>query len=585
MNLYPLLDNLCIQDRDTGAVTRWNRNWAQDEYVSEFHRQWNAGRPVRIIVLKARQLGISTATGGLGYGLTSVIPDFPGLIIAHEMDGSEHLLGISKRYHETSDLARLYKPKYLSRKHLAWENRSSIQVVTAKNEAATRSRTLRFVHGSECGFWDNARTLMLGLKQTVPTAPRTFIALESTANGIGNYFYDTWHKAVAGQNEYVPMFFPWWRHYEYRASWARRHYSESPSIYGEVAEQTSFAMLSHEGRLPDMTAEERNLEQMMRLGADGRGPMDSSDIMDALIWRRWAIVTLADGDLDGFHQEYPSYPEEAFIASGSNVFPFQKLLRTYDRHDGLRGRLTHDSSSRNGVRFQPDSQGPLTIFSHPSTDREWGVYFAGGDPTGTTRGDFAVIQVINRRTYEQVAVWRARCDPGSFADEMNKVGMHFNKAMLAPEVIGPGQETIGRLIQMGYPNLWRNRWADKSPGIIASTYGFPATQKTKEWYVGHLLKLVVDGDITIHDAQTFAEMRNYVTLDKGGYGNSNEEEHDDTVSALGICCLAASTEPPLPPLGTHKAPRVTPARAGREAYDPSYWEDREDEMALAGEYH
>ncbi|MDQ6374071.1 hypothetical protein, partial [Campylobacter jejuni] len=89
--------------------------------------------------------------------------------------------------------------------------------------------------------------------------------------------------------------------------------------------------------------------------------------------------------------------------------------------------------------------------------------------------------------------------------------------------------------------------------IIASTYGFPATQKTKDWYVGHLLKLVVDGDIKIHDAQTFAEMRNFVTLEGGGYGNSNEEEHDDTVSSLGICCLTASTEPPLPPHGLMSA--------------------------------
>lgn len=552
MNLYPILDELKIQHRTTGVVSPWVRNWAQEEYIAEFHRQWNANRPVRIIVLKARQLGISTATGGLMFSLGFVIPDFPSLIIAHEMDGSEHLLGISKRYWETFPYHRIYTPQYLSRKHLAWrETGSSIQVVTAKNEKAGRSRTLRGVHGSEVGFWDDASTLMLGLRQTVPQAPGTFIALESTANGVGNYFYDTWYKAVSGDSEFVPLFFPWWRHYEYRAS---------------------YIGIDATRPLTDLSEEERALQVLMRTGGDGREPMTADDVKECLWWRRWAVVNLAEHDLDQFHQEYPATPEEAFVSSGRNVFPIGKLGKCYERKQGARGWLVRDTNATNGVRFQPDVAGPLTIFSYPAADRDWGIYFVGGDPTGTTRGDRACIQVINRRTSEQVAVWHGRMDPVGMAREMAKIGYYYNRAMVTTEATGPGYSTIGALIEMDYPFIWKNRSADREPGAIASNYGFNTTSKSKDWWVGNLLKLVVDGDVTIHDPMTFDQMRNYVTLDDGGYGPASDKGYDDAVAALAITCLCSATEGPMLPYGADTGPKMTPPPSTAEAIDPSWWE-------------
>lgn len=95
MNLYPILNRLKIQDRESGLIAPWNINWAQREYIDEFHNQWNSDKPVRIIVLKARQLGISTATQGMGFALCFVMPDTQELTVAHEMDSSEHILGMT----------------------------------------------------------------------------------------------------------------------------------------------------------------------------------------------------------------------------------------------------------------------------------------------------------------------------------------------------------------------------------------------------------------------------------------------------------------------------------------------------------
>lgn len=535
MNIYPLLDQLHIQDRDTGMVTPWKRNWAQEEYVATFQEQWNLGKPVRIIVLKARQLGISTATGGIMFSLSFVRHNLNSMIVAHEMDSSEHLLGISQRYWDTFPFAPLYTPRYLSKKHLAWvETGSSIKVVTAGNSKAGRSKTIHALHASEVAFWEDPETLMLGLRQTVPNAPHTFIAMESTANGIGNYFYDQWNAAVSGDTEYIPMFFPWWRHPEYTASHMRMT-----------------------GLLSDMTEEERALT---KLGVDD----------DHLLWRRWAIPNLAGNDIHKFHQEYPSTPEEAFVSTGYNVFPIQPLSRVYERMEGRRGRLVRDSTAPNGVRFQADITGPFTMFCPPSDDLDWGRYFVGGDPTHTTRGDLACAQVINRRSYEQVGVFRGRVDPGSFAEELAKLGAFYNHATIATEVTGPGYATIGRLIEMDYPHLWRSRWADKNPGIVATTYGWQTTFKTKEWAIGFLLKAIVDADILIHDPITFTEMRDYVALEHGGYGPSSKNGNDDTVMSFAIACIASATDTPVAPYGSDRPPGrlgITPD----DAMNPDFW--------------
>lgn len=541
MNLRPLLNRLKIQDRDTGLVVPWDINWAQQEYIDEFHRQWNQKRPVRIIVLKARQLGISTATQGMGFALCFVKPYTQELTVAHEMDSSEHILGMTHRYWEEFDFHDLYTPKYASRKHIEWvETKSSIKVITAGGKGGGRSRTIRFLHASEVAFWEDAETLMGGLRQTVPNAPGTAIILESTANGVGNYFYEAWNEAVDGENEFVPLFFPWWRHPEYRGSHVRLPEAKGP-----------------------FDDEEDALRAII--------PKD--EYADRIAWRRYAIRNLARNDIHLFHQEYPATPEEAFVASGLNVFPVSHLQACYAPEPGMRGRLVRDATMRTGIRFVEDITGSLAVFRRPSKDIDWGQYMIGGDPTGTIRGDMGAMQVVNRRNGEQVATYRGRIDPMSMAEEMAKLGSFYNGAELAPETTGPGQGTIGRLIEMGYQPLFRSPWADKMPGILSNTYGWNTTFKTKEWAIGHLLKLVVDHDIVIHDATTYSELRDYVTLEGGGYGPASGKGHDDTVMSLAIAEIASAVASPLSPFGENQVTPLLPKPISAErALDADFWE-------------
>src|SRR5690606_33148673 len=123
-----------------------------------------------------------------------------------------------------------------------------------------------------------------------------------------------------------------------------------------------------------------------------------------------------------------------------NVFPLKSLMGHYEPLIGKKGKLLTIGGK---VRFIEDADGYLTLFAEPSDDKDWGVYLLGADPTHSTAGDYACIQVINRRTMEQVAVYRRKIDPVNFGKDLQALGFYFNTALIAPEKTGPGYATVG----------------------------------------------------------------------------------------------------------------------------------------------
>jgi hypothetical protein len=502
VKLLPAIKQLSIVDkslqtRRLGEVL----NWAHLELIRTVEREMALGKPVRIIILKARQMGLSTAVEAILFTMAFVLDRMRSMIIAHDIPSSQGLLGMTEFYWDTYPYHDLFTPKYRSQKHLEWiETHSSIKVQTAANTKAGRSSTLQGIHASEVAFYDKAHELMAGLLQAMPNLPETMLFLESTANGVGNYFHQTWLMAEAGQNDFIPLFFPWYKHPEYVMPVFRP--------------------------LGVLDEEERVLTRFF-----GMLGMEDGEIEQRLTWRRYVIRNDLRNDLLLFHQEYPTTPEEAFLSTGKNVFPASHLKHCYRPMEGLKGRLVNDNGT---MRFQRDIFGELTIFREPSDDTDWGRYVVSGDPTRTTEGDYAVAQVINRRTWEQVAVLRLRCDPNTFGERLMDLAKWYNMALINAEITGPGYATIAVIIKSNYPHLWQRQLADQMDGTFTTRWGWNSTAQTKPEYVGNLLKAVVDHAVTIHDAQTFHEMINYVDLGGGEYGNSVDGEFDDTVSSLGI---------------------------------------------------
>lgn len=526
VQLKPLIYELKILTKERGQKRLGDViTHAQEDFLTEVERQINENGMVRIIVLKARQLGISTIIEAILFVLSILYENYQSLIISHESESAEHILGITKRYWDTYPFRDYHVEKYSARKQLSWSDlNSNLVIATAKNTDAGRSKTLHALHASEVAMWDKPSELVGGLRQAIPSFGLTCIFYESTAKGIGNFFHQTWVDAENGQSEFVPKFYPWFNHPEYTSSFIPGH------------EQHKFALLG------DLDEDEKVLRSM---GVQA----------ERLLWRRWAIINLCGNDVDVFKEEYPSTPTEAFLTTGRNVFRLPDLLRHYFPIKPFIGYLKRVDDRQ--VEFIEHHRGPLKIYRKPSADRNWGVYQLGADPTHTTVGDAACGQVINRRTMEQCAVFRKHMDPTTFGREMALLGEYYNWAQIAPEKEGPGYATVGYLVGIGYPNIYEAQKVDKTPGKVNhDVFGWGTNATTKHLAISRLVDMLGQPiqsvgsstyGLVIHDEDTFNEMKNYVVDEKGYYMNGNGTKFDDTVMSLGISVATHFIEPPLAP--------------------------------------
>ena len=164
--------------------------------------------------------------------------------------------------------------------------KSKIKCFTAGGKGVGRSDTINNLHLSELAFWQgDKKVTMTGLLQAVPNTPDTMIAIESTANGF-EYFKELWDDAVAGKNDFVPIFIGWNELQEYKMPY------------------TGF----------ELTKEEKELQKTYGL------------TLEQLTWRRWCIANNCGNDIEQFKQEYPINPEEAFISTGKCYFDKQNII-------------------------------------------------------------------------------------------------------------------------------------------------------------------------------------------------------------------------------------------------------------------
>ena len=220
---------LKIQDK-AGRLVPLVFNPLQLKLYREAERQREAGRPVRIIILKARQIGFSTAVAAMFYQRAATTPNTHAMIVAHKADASTNIFNKTKLFWECSPIEIRPRKKASNAKELLFENpsskgeeraadpglRSRIEIETAGNRDAGRSATIQLLHLSELAFWPHGEQTMASLLQAVPPLPGTMVVIESTANGVGGAFYREWQRAVKGESVFTPLFFPWYEHDEYR---------------------------------------------------------------------------------------------------------------------------------------------------------------------------------------------------------------------------------------------------------------------------------------------------------------------------------------------------------------------------------
>ena len=223
-------EQIKIRPKDvTKGMIKFEFNDAQYLIHKQIEAQLEKTGKVRALVLKARQQGISTYCTGRVFWKTDYMPLSRSVVMAHDSATSEALFSMSKDIH--SNMGAEFRPEiarsnakeiiFVDRKKdpetgEEIEEKRGYRLYTAGSPEAGRGTTPTVAHLSEVAFWGFDDKILAGLFQGIPDAPGTEVILESTANGISGEFYRLWKTAEKGENEYIPIFIPWFMTKEYR---------------------------------------------------------------------------------------------------------------------------------------------------------------------------------------------------------------------------------------------------------------------------------------------------------------------------------------------------------------------------------
>jgi hypothetical protein len=277
----PLYARNCLKIRTkAGFIKPLALNRAQRHIHNQLEEQREKSGRVRALILKGRQQGCSTYVGARFYHRSTHSRGLRTFILTHEDAATQNLFEMVNRFHEHCPDPVKPSTGAANAKELNFDILDSgYKVGTAGTKGVGRSSTIQLFHGSEVGFWPHADTHAAGVLQAVPDEPGTEIILESTANGIGNFFHKGWCEAEQGKSDYIAIFVPWYWQEEYRKPVG-----------------TDFSL----------DDEEREYAQIY--GLDN----------EQMAWRRAKILELKDPVL--FKQEYPATAAEAFQMSGHDSF-------------------------------------------------------------------------------------------------------------------------------------------------------------------------------------------------------------------------------------------------------------------------
>jgi|SRR6185503_19192845 len=217
INSLPLFAKNFLKIRTkSGRIEPFILNRAQIYLHERLEDQKKATGKVRALILKGRQQGCSTYVQARDFHIVGTTKGKKAFILTHEAEATKNLFDMTKRYNDDLPPGLLPKPDTSSAKELNFRSlNSGYAVGTAGNKSVGRSQTIQIFHGSEVGYWPNAEEHAKGILQAVPNEAGTEIILESTANGIGNYFYNMWMAAITGKSEFQAIFIPWYWQDEY----------------------------------------------------------------------------------------------------------------------------------------------------------------------------------------------------------------------------------------------------------------------------------------------------------------------------------------------------------------------------------
>lgn len=529
----------------SGEKAQFFLNVYQKKIEAVYEWLLNHNLPIRIIVLKSRQVGGSTWSTGKIMCLCANQPLKSAMIVAHDAATTSLLFNMCKFYYDNLPIDSKPLRKSSNAQEIIFANpdekseitglRSQIRVGTAGTLTVGRGATIQYLHLSECAFWKNAGTVISALSQVIPAMPGTMIIKESTANGMdggdGAQFYHDWTDAENGRSAFLPVFCAWWENPEYELTNYRPfEVGDDPVRYGD--EKTLYDFLADPKPLRVGKSIDPELQELLEC----KKGFDHETIIRKLSWRRFKIDNDMGRDLmnplDQFDQEYPYTPAIAFLSSGRPFWNLRRLQEDILQLEAHPPKILHPLLH---VKVTPGFEDFLTVYEEPE---EGEMYAIGADiAEGVEGGDASDARVLNSR-FTEVAHWHGQVDPDLFGDILVTLGKSYNYATLAPEVNNHGLVTLKRIIALGYPKIFQmpdEKTRDHKKAKRLGWYTIGGDKRSRMLMLTDFNAYHRDHVLTIRDKDLLIEMMSMVREPDGTVILSGKDRAAAMAIAIQVC--------------------------------------------------
>ena len=488
---------------ETSATHTLELNEAQDQLLFEICKCVKNKKPIRFVILKARQLGFTTFIAALIFVLTMFQSNRKAVIIAHKTESTGEIFKMYKRFYDNLPEALKTKLSADNRREIQSQSTgSSIRVLT-QGDGVGRGATINYVHLSEAGFYDDLDGTLTAILQSVYMGNlENMVFIESTANGF-NSFKDYYDLGVSKQGIWKSFFYPWFM----------KKGNELP--YDGFTKTPYEEKLQKDYHLSD--------EQMA--------------------WWRVKWVELKK-DLNLMKQENPTIPMDAFISTGNSVFDNEAIAirKQYvsenvhyfqgDFYFDINGSFT-DYKIEN-VEFRKTKVGNLKVYERPI---EGHPYVIGIDPARGKGIDYTVFQVIDNSTLKQVATYMVKGEDNDIsAAKAILLAQKYNDALLVPET-NTTDAMVKFFMKANYNHVYIREAQDSSfSGALYELYGVK-TGYNKKTMVDIAVGICREKTYTnIYDFETLTQMESFVYEESSNServkAKGSGKSHDDCVMAL-----------------------------------------------------
>lgn len=541
------------KDRAAGYITAPNliANKMQAEYDEIWDQCLEDGIPCRIVGLKGRQQGSSTKGVGMLYWL-SRSRNCKSIIVGDEYDKSiKNLVAMFDTYAETD---RFPWDSTYNRPSKTFSNGSILETDTANDARAGASGTYQGGMLTEVAHWPetgkiSAKATFAALLSCVPDLPGTYVLVESTPNGIGGAYYDTYQNAISlaqyreckakgipfpkKWNGFFKVFYPWWEHPEYQRA-------VTPAERQEI--------------LDTLTDKERELMDYAK----------EAMTMERLAWRRWKIASPAfNSDEDRFEKEYPYSETSGFLTSGRRAFHL-KSIQTMRKHckEPTFGTFDWADPGETRVIFRPceEDEAIVKIWEHPKPGYKYWFPVDPAEGSAQTIGEDTdnhapcmmrdgflgedglwyppamvarLADCFHEKRDEAIA---CRWDIDVLADNIRKLYAYYGGCPVVPEMNkdrGLCERLDGEGVQV-YRRMQRNRVEQTETPMLGWR-----TDEANRRFLTDLLKSSirkfdeVGAGVMIWDKLVLDELDTCI-IDEKGKLVAMPGKHDDTMMAIGI---------------------------------------------------